>query len=88
MISHRNVISNVCQFRAFDGDSLKPGVDKLIGQLPMYHIYGLILLVHIATYSKVTTVILPRFELPLFLDTVDKYKITVMVTTKLMLSDR
>lgn len=77
MISHRNVIANVCQFRGFD-ESLTPGADKLIGQLPFYHIYGLILLVHIATYSKATTIVLPRFEPQLFLDTIDKYKITTL----------
>ncbi|KAI9024665.1 hypothetical protein DFJ74DRAFT_665759 [Hyaloraphidium curvatum] len=78
MISHKNVVSNVCQFRGFDGDSLQPGIDKLMGVLPMYHIYALILLVHIATFSKVTTVVLPRFEPQLFLDTIEKYKITIM----------
>lgn len=77
LISHDNIKWNVTQFLGFEkGAGFVPGVDKLIGILPLSHVYALVLLAHIATYTKVTTVMLPRFDLPVFLNTIDKYRIT------------
>lgn len=79
LISHANVKWNVAQFIGFEGRSgFRAGVDKLLGLLPMSHIYSLVVIVHIGTFAKATTVVLPRFELPVFLTTIDKYQITKM----------
>ncbi len=41
---------------------LKPG-DRMIGVLPFFHIYGMVLILNLALYRGVPLVTIPRFEL-------------------------
>ncbi|KXS15982.1 acetyl-CoA synthetase-like protein [Gonapodya prolifera JEL478] len=79
MISHRNVIANVCQVNGVQANVLSERLkDVLLAVLPFYHIYGLILLIHIASFRGNTTVVLPKFDPPLFLSSIQKYKVTTL----------
>ena len=42
-LSHRNLIANTEQFKAFMGDALRPGEDAIVTALPLYHIFALML---------------------------------------------
>jgi len=49
-LSHRNLVANAEQFKAFLGDALCPGEDVVVTALPLYHIFAL-MLNFIAYYS-------------------------------------
>src|SRR5215472_12697202 len=40
-LSHRNLVANTEQFKAFLGDALRPGEDVVVTALPLYHIFAL-----------------------------------------------
>ena len=40
-LSHRNLVANVLQFRALMGDALRPGAERIVTALPLYHIFAL-----------------------------------------------
>jgi len=42
-LSHRNLVANTEQFKAFIGDALRPGEDVIVTALPLYHIFALML---------------------------------------------
>ena len=81
MITHLNVIANVCQIQTFE----KPAREKLgiktqtgLGLLPLGHIYGLTLVAHAAQYRGDSVIILPRFELATFLSAVQRFRIELL----------
>ncbi|CAD6501762.1 BgTH12-02011 [Blumeria graminis f. sp. triticale] len=79
MISHRNVIANVLQVAAYD----KPSRDKrsgrgsevALGLLPMSHIYGLVTIAKASTWRGDAVIILPKYELTSFFNSIQQYKI-------------
>ncbi|PYI15930.1 phenylacetyl-CoA ligase [Aspergillus japonicus CBS 114.51] len=85
MISHRNVIANVLQIKAFEQDyrdSRKdPGTqseptDVVMCLLPQSHIYSLVVMCHAGPWRGDNVVVLPRFELDSFLACIQDFKIT------------
>jgi long-chain acyl-CoA synthetase len=40
-LSHRNLVANTEQFKAFLGDALRPGAELVVTALPLYHIFAL-----------------------------------------------
>jgi long-chain acyl-CoA synthetase len=42
-LSHRNLVANTEQFKAFMGNALRPGEDVIVTALPLYHIFALML---------------------------------------------
>ena len=63
MLTHTNLVTNVFQFMA-PGESATflPG-EVLMGFLPLYHIYGLNVVLNPALLSGGTVVLMPRFDL-------------------------
>jgi len=50
-LSHRNLIANVEQFKAFMPDNLRPGEEVIVTAIPLYHIFAL--MVNFITYFSV-----------------------------------
>ncbi|MBN3759735.1 AMP-binding protein [Burkholderia sp. Ac-20365] len=50
-LSHRNLVANIEQFKAFMPDSLRPGVEVVVTAIPLYHIFALT--VNFLTYFSV-----------------------------------
>jgi acyl-CoA synthetase (AMP-forming)/AMP-acid ligase II len=73
MLTHFNLVANICQTQPFLPSD---PVEVLLGVLPFYHIYGLTVLMNIVLSHGQTLVTLPRFELPVFLETIQKYRVT------------
>jgi acyl-CoA synthetase (AMP-forming)/AMP-acid ligase II len=74
MLTHRNLVANILQFRAmFDMTS----DDVVIAVLPFFHIYGLQVILNGTLRSGATIVVLPRFELESFLRAVQEHRVTV-----------
>jgi len=76
MLSHRNVIADLCLIRGAVGKWYETGKDKILGVLPFFHIYGLTGLVHQPLHRGIELVVMPAFDLKLFLTTIQEQKIT------------
>ncbi|MDX1994542.1 MAG: 4-coumarate--CoA ligase family protein [bacterium] len=73
MLTHYNLVANLCQMEG--GVALQPD-DRMIGILPFFHIYGMVVVMGNVLYVGGTVVTLPQFEINLFLKTLQDYKIT------------
>lgn len=82
MISHRNVIANTAQISLYDGifrKTLGPKYKEVaLGLLPQSHIYALIVISHCSTYRGDSVVVLPRFDMKSYLESIQKYKIATL----------
>ena len=76
MLSHRNIISDVLAIQGCVGNWYESGKDKFIGVLPFFHIYGLTGLIHQTLHRGIEVVVMPGFDLELFLRTIQDHKIT------------
>jgi acyl-CoA synthetase (AMP-forming)/AMP-acid ligase II len=73
MLTHENLVANMvlsCEMNEFREN------DRMVGVLPFFHIYGMVLILNLAVYRGVTLVTMPRFDLQQFLEIVQVYKIT------------
>jgi long-chain acyl-CoA synthetase len=50
-LSHRNLVANTEQFKAFTPDALRPGEEIIVTALPLYHIFAL--MVNFITYFSI-----------------------------------
>jgi len=73
MLTHFNLVANVCQTLAVSplGED-----ERVIGILPFYHSYGMVVVMSMCLRAGATVVTLPRFELDSFLKTLQDYRIT------------
>ncbi|HYN85987.1 MAG TPA: 4-coumarate--CoA ligase family protein [Pyrinomonadaceae bacterium] len=74
MLTHHNLVANLTQFGAagFDWSD-----DTLVCVLPMFHIYGLVVILNYGLASGSTVVTLPRFDLEQVLGVIQNYRVTV-----------
>ena len=75
MLTHENLIANLVLTSSIN--TLRDQ-DVLIGVLPFFHIYGMVLILNLAIYRGVTLVTMPRFDLEQFLEIVQTYKISCL----------
>ncbi|ESZ95164.1 hypothetical protein SBOR_4464 [Sclerotinia borealis F-4128] len=78
MISHQNVISNVIQLKTFEQnvrDEWEVNTEVALGLLPLSHIYGLVVIAQGTTYRGDEVIVLPKFEIQSFLNSIQTYKI-------------
>jgi acyl-CoA synthetase (AMP-forming)/AMP-acid ligase II len=73
MLTHRNIVANLCQGDTFlvEGDQ-----ERVIAVLPLYHIYGLSVLMCGVVWKGATLVTMPRFDLEEFLRLLQDQHIT------------
>ncbi len=74
MLTHRNLVANMCQMEGLDYFFES---DTLICVLPLFHIYGLVVVLNMGLYKGATIVTMRRFDLELFLQAVQKYGVTL-----------
>jgi acyl-CoA synthetase (AMP-forming)/AMP-acid ligase II len=74
MLTHRNLVANLCQM---DGLQYFTENDTLICVLPLFHIYGLVVVLNLGLYQGATVVTVPRFELEPFLQLVQDHGVTL-----------
>ena len=84
MISHRNVIANTMQISAYDQPAReswgqgKQYLDVAMGLLPYSHIYGLIVICMSSTYRGDQVIVLPKFDMQWYLQSIETYKINTL----------
>lgn len=76
MLSHRNIIADLCLINGSVGHYYQTGQDKILGVLPFFHIYGLTGLVHQPLHRGIELVVMPAFDMKAFLQTIQDHKIT------------
>ncbi len=74
MLTHHNLVANMCQMEGLKYFTVD---DTLICILPLFHIYGLVVVMNMGLYTGATIVTMPRFELEPFLQTVQDYGVTL-----------
>jgi long-chain acyl-CoA synthetase len=77
MLTHRNLIANTLQVRAWVPD-LRDGEETLMAILPFFHSYGVTLCLHFAAHLGATTVLVPRFEVADVMEQIEKYQPTLL----------
>lgn len=74
MLTHYNLVANMCQVLG-SGVNLQSD-ERVIGVLPFYHIYGMLVILNLCLYKGMTIVTMPRFDLEQFLNLMQAYQIT------------
>jgi acyl-CoA synthetase (AMP-forming)/AMP-acid ligase II len=78
-ISHFNIISNILQRTTFEApwrkQNTNDATEVVMGFLPFSHIYGLVLICHTSTYRGDQVIVLPKFDLANFLQSIERFKI-------------
>ncbi len=72
MLTHRNLVANVCQSE--QSFHLREG-ERVLGVMPFYHIYGMTVIMNLALHSGATIVTMPRFELEAFLRVLQDHRV-------------
>jgi len=73
ILTHRNLLSNVCQYlQAIPASEAAVS----LALLPMFHIYGFTVITLCGLTAGVTTVTMPRFEPEAFLQAIAKYRVS------------
>jgi acyl-CoA synthetase (AMP-forming)/AMP-acid ligase II len=74
MLTHHNLVANIRQMEGLDYFF---ETDTLICVLPLFHIYGLVVVLNMGLYTGATIVTMPRFELESFLKTAQDYEVSL-----------
>ena len=73
MLTHRNLVANLMQIDAVEDPDLR----ALVGVMPFFHIYGMVVIMNLALMRGATIVTLPRFELETFLKVLQDWPIAL-----------
>jgi long-chain acyl-CoA synthetase len=79
MLSHFNLVANVFQFIAPNGTAMNPDMVSLCF-LPLYHIYGLNVVLNPVLKLGATLVLMPRFNVPQVTSLICEEGVTMMPT--------
>jgi len=76
MLTHRNLVANIEQtLCALEGGMEES--DVVMGVLPFFHIYGMVVVMSLALRAGATVISMPRFDLEAFLELVQEHRATV-----------
>jgi acyl-CoA synthetase (AMP-forming)/AMP-acid ligase II len=78
MLTHGHLVTNLCQWEAMGESDTFSEEDVILGVLPFFHIYGMVIVQMVALAAGASLVVLPRFDLQSMLDLVEKHRITVL----------
>jgi long-chain acyl-CoA synthetase len=72
---HRNVVANVFQMRAWaEPVARKEGEEAVLGVMPLFHVYGMVTVMHFSVLTGSAMVLLSRFETEQVLKAINRYK--------------
>ncbi|MDQ0380946.1 AMP-binding protein [Amycolatopsis thermophila] len=73
VLTHRNLVANVLQFSRMGRTSADT---VLLAVLPLFHIYGMTVLMNHALHQRVPLVTMPRFDLAGMLRLIERHRVT------------
>ena len=77
MLTHGNLLSNLEQTQAHPGRSQTPS-DRVLGVLPMFHIFGLNVVLNLSLYQGSSVVLIERFDPSSALEAIENHGVTVV----------
>lgn len=78
MLTHRNLVANIVQYKAMLGDAIKPGEEVVLTAIPMYHIFAL--MVNTLTcfdYGTTNVLITNPMDMPAFVKEWSNWKVSL-----------
>lgn len=76
MLTHKNLVANVLQLRAWLSDC-RDGGERIMCVLPFFHVYGMTVCMNFSIYTGAVMILIPRFEIDTVLKQVNKYSPTL-----------
>ncbi|KAG2234664.1 hypothetical protein INT48_005816 [Thamnidium elegans] len=76
MTTHANMTANLIQFTSLERRYLNKKNDRILSVIPLFHIFGLTVILNTALYLGLPVYVLPRFDPVDFCETVQNCKIT------------
>lgn len=73
MLTHMNLVANILQTVPVEKISSD---DVLVGILPFFHIYGMLVIMNASLYHGATVITMPRFDMEQFLQLIQQHKIS------------
>jgi len=80
MLSHFNLVSNVEQLMGLSGGASMAEDDVILVHLPLFHIYGMNVLMNPCIAAGATQVMMRRFDMEEFLSIIESHRITKLFT--------
>jgi long-chain acyl-CoA synthetase len=77
MLSHGNLLANIEQMQRHPGRALRPD-DVGLGVLPLFHIFGLNVMLGLSLYAGASVVLVERFDPASALDTIRDHGVTLV----------
>lgn len=78
VLTHRNIVANICQARSWLNPSLKIGEEIVISPLPLYHIFSLTVSFVFLSVGGTNVLITNPRDIPGFIKELKKWKFTVI----------
>jgi long-chain acyl-CoA synthetase len=73
--THRSVLANTMQIKAWAAEiGIAGGKDAVMGAMPLYHVYGMVAVMHFCVMEGLSMILLPRFVTKQVLKAINKYK--------------
>src|SRR5512136_1701147 len=73
--THRNVLTNTMQIKAWTTEvGFVSGKDIVMGVMPLFHVYGMVAVMHFCVVEGMTMILLPRFVTEQVLKAINKYR--------------
>jgi len=85
MLSHGNLLANIEQMQRHPGRAMNPS-DVALGVLPMFHIFGLNVVLGLSLQAGASIVLVERFDPATALDTIARYGVTLVAGAPPMFS--
>ncbi len=76
MLTHRNLVANTCQVRAWLCDARDDGSEVALGVTPFFHVYGMTVTMNLAVALGAQIILLPRFQTKEVLHAIQRYRVT------------
>jgi len=76
MLTHRNLVANTMQLAAWCYKA-EEGKERFLAALPLFHVFGLTVLMNMSVLRAGELILLPRFETAAVLQTIGKLKPTI-----------
>lgn len=73
--THRNVLANVLQMKAWATPiDIEEGKEIAVGVMPLFHVYGMVTVMHFAVATGSAMLLLPRFQVGQVLKMIKRYR--------------
>jgi long-chain acyl-CoA synthetase len=76
MLTHRNLVANTMQIAAWCYKA-KDGYERFLAALPLFHVFGLTVIMNFSVLRASSLILLPRFETETVLETISRQQPTI-----------